>query len=113
MVSIKKGITYQTVTIADGATTSEEILLPGDLVGIVTDSGMNAGDITFTSSLTSGGTFISVKDAADAAITITGGSPSIWYTLAKGGIRGLGYLKVVSATSQTGDTVVTLVIEVK
>lgn len=104
-------ITTRTVTISDGTDTSDAVLIEdGELVGIQTDSAWDTQDITFTTSATSGDTFVGVYDATNTAVTVTSATASRYYTLASAGIKGLQWIKLVSAANQSGDTVLTLII---
>lgn len=102
-------IIERTCTITNGTDTSDAVkVYDGELVGITTDSAWDTQNITFTDSSSSAGTFSPVYDATSTAVTITSAAASRYYTLASGGIKGLMWVKVVSATNQTGDTTLTL-----
>lgn len=101
----------RTVTIADSATTSDEVDMSDvEFVAIITDSALDTGTITFQAALETGGTFIPVKDASDTAIEITSAAASTYYIINPIGIDGMRFIKLVSATTQTGASTITLVL---
>ena len=104
-------IIRRTATIANSGTVSTAVnIKDGWLSGIITDSGLEAGTLTFSGSPEEDGTFIDIYDASNTAVEVTTATASRYYTLANAGISGFQYIKVTSATSQTGETTLTFVI---
>lgn len=94
----------QTVTIANGATTSAEIDLEDQvIVGLYTPSTFDGTTITLTTAPTAGGTHypVAASNAASTAYTIT--TTASTYTPVKCDevTLGLRYIKIVCGTSQS------------
>jgi len=100
---------YIDVTIANGQTTSGVIDLAGKkLVGIEIPASFTGATVSFTQCRSAGGTYLPVckEDGTSYSVTATDASyirmnPSVF--------AGCAFIKVVSASSETGAKVVTAV----
>lgn len=104
------------VTIADGQTVSDAILLSDtygqsveSLVAVVTAAGFTTADLTFQFSL-DGTTYIAAKNAAGTAITLSSVAASDWRAVDPTDFLSAKYLKVVASASQSSGDTITLVI---
>lgn len=103
-----------TAVIADGQTASAEVDLGHTgltLVGIIVPSTWATASISFTASLTAGGTFYPVYNVAGAAIatgSIAGGT-AVWIAIDPADFAGIRFLKLVSSAAQSGGDTLTLV----
>ena len=100
-----------TATVANGQTASEEVDLGGcELLGIFVPSTFDGTQITLTAAPARGGTHLTVQDGdgSSSAFTVTTAAGR-YVPLDNPAIAaGLRFVKLVCATSQTGDTVFTL-----
>ena len=80
------------------------------LVGISTDSAYDTGNITFSVSPTLEGEFLDAYDADADQIVINSVAASRFIPVTHGGIQGFQYIKLTSATTQTGATTLTLIL---
>lgn len=98
-------------TVANGQTASGEVDLSGcELVGLFVPSTFDGTQITLTATPAGGGTHVVVQDGdgSSSAFTITTAA-SRYVPLDNLAIAaGIRFVKLVCATSQTGDTVFTL-----
>lgn len=106
----------KSVTIANTATSSDAVQMVDSynqtvesLVGVIAPAGFTTADLTFQFSLDNS-TFITAKNAAGTAITVTSLAASEWRALDPTDFLGAKYLKVVSSVAQTGGDIITLVI---
>lgn len=94
------------VTIASGATVSDELVCNGAvLVGFQMPAAWTAGNITFTGSYNSGGTFGAIVNPDDA-VTVTTPSASEYVALNPSDFAGVMYLKFVAQNTQAAVRVI-------
>src|SRR5687768_13749974 len=106
---------YPSVTIASGSSTSAVVDLHGsELCGVFLPSTFDGTALKLQAAPAADGTFVTVENGAGtpADVTLTASSHSKYVPLAaadRDAIRGLRFLKFVTASSQaTTDTILTL-----
>ena len=102
-------ITYQTATIANGQTTSDEQDLSSgrSIVGVITPGTLTSTTLTFSAATVSGGTYTPVYDEG-SQYSITVGT-SRYVALKISVFAGVRYLKIVGGSSEGGTRTITLV----
>lgn len=97
-----------TATIANGQTTSDVINLSSCvLVGVYLPAVFTGVALTFLACNTAGGTFVSVRDGAGAAISKVVAQAQ-YITLDQNQFRGINFLKIVSGSAEGGERLVVL-----
>ena len=95
-----------TVTIANGATTSEEFHLgPFTITAIEIPAGMEGTSLTFEVGSSSGST-APLKDQTNSAVTIVHDTSAAVFAVDANDFLGFSYAKIISSLAQTGDAVI-------
>jgi hypothetical protein len=99
-------ISYESVTIANGQTTSGAIKIFGTtLCGVVVPASFTGTTLQFQGSHDGTNFNTLYKDGADLSVTVTS---SKFVVLQPADFAGVNYLKLVSGSAQTGDKVLYL-----
>lgn len=95
------------VTVANGATTSGEYYLNGNmLVGLLIPSTWDGGNITVQGSDVSGGTFVDIYDSVGSIVTVTVGGASRIVSLTGNPLQAVAnvpYIKLKTASAVGAD----------
>lgn len=106
---MSKNLRVDAVIAASGSTSGEVKVPPGyDLAGIFTPVCTGTA-ITMTAASASGGTFIAVKNAANAAISHTVDGTAHYMALDPALYQGLEFLKLVSNGTEAAERTFTLI----
>ena len=102
-----------TVTIANGETVSQAVDISGTtLCGIIVPANLEGVSLTLQSSGSFAGTYVDVYDRAGnqiSKVTVAGSGSARFISLDPNNFIGLQYIKLESASTQTGDAIFTLV----
>ncbi len=93
---------YKTATIDISVSTTISDIVDvgaGEIVGLIMPSVLQTGNITFQAAQKGSSTFLEVRDADNNVVTVTSAAASKFYTISFIGIKGLGRIKLVSATT--------------
>lgn len=106
-----KVVSDLTAVIPISTATSGEIDLSGTtLCGIITPSAMTGTTLTLTMAHESGGTFVSVRDGYNNAITITiATNESRYYQIDPAITAGLRFIKIVSGGTEAAERTLRLI----
>ena len=95
---------YTDLVIADGETKSEALECKGTiLAGILIPTGFDGTIVSFEESFDKGVTYLPIRDASGALITMAVTAGSI-YRIAPSDFSSTTFFKIVSGTAQTVDT---------
>ncbi len=98
----------QSVTIANGATSSDAVNLNGfGMVALITPAALTSTAVTFTGSQ-DGVNFVPIYNTSGTQLSITV-STSRYIEFVPGDFVGLNYLKLVGGTAEGGDRVIQVV----
>lgn len=104
---------YETATIDISTSTTISSIIDagaGEIVGVIVPSNFVTSNIQFQSAENAGDTFLDVYDADNTLVAIASATASRMYTISFIGIKGLGFIKLKTATVQTTDDKVLKVI---